>query len=238
MRLNDRRRFQSGAFSPSQLTGNLYWWRSDLGVTVTGGKVAQWLDLISGVPLVPEAVNHEPLISQTAAYNGRPVLDIRGATAGNYRSLISPALTEQAQPITVYAAAHSVSNPANGILVVGSPALRTPQIGTASTAVYLYAGGAGAITSATGVIGTSPAAWCGVLNGAASAVYYNDFATAKASGNAGANAMDRITVGASSWNLGAYSFDGYVAEILVRSGADSAAIRAQNRAYFLARYGI
>jgi hypothetical protein len=69
-------------------------------------------------------------------------------------------------------------------------------------------------------------------------VYYNDFVTAKASGNAGTKVFNQLFLGAASWSAGAYSFDGYVAEILIKAGADSAANRAQMRSYFSARYQI
>jgi hypothetical protein len=225
-------------WNPGVLANNLMWWRSDKYLTVVDGNVTNWVDIIRNESLKPEAAGHAPLISQTSDYGGNSILDIRGTTAANYKNLMTSTFTSIACPIMVYAAAHSISNPANGILLSGNSVTRTPQVGTTGTASYIYAGGAGAVSSATGVVNTSPAAWCAEYNGVTSKVYHNNFSTAVATGNPGSNPMTQLYVGAASWSPGAYAFNGYVAEIIIRAGVDSSTTRILIRNYFANRYNI
>jgi hypothetical protein len=71
------------------------------------------------------------------------------------------------------------------------------------------------------------------------ALYFNDFTTARTTGNDGTSAQQSLTVGSKSafGGIGNY-WDGTIAEIIGYSGLLSATAKAQLRQYIRGRYAI
>ena len=225
--------FSAQGWHPGREPGGLLWWRSDLGVTVAGGVVTQWLDLISDVALIPSGTGHEPVISQTAAYGGTQVLDFRTGVAA--KNLLSAATLNIAQPLTVYAVGNPAVIAGVHILICGLIGHRAGQMSIVPpNSPYANSGGAG--LTANLIATTSPAVWCMTSATPTGALYYNNFVTPGVSGDPGADNLTQVCLGDGAFSLGAYPWNGYVAEILIRAGADSAATRTRMRNYFAGRY--
>jgi hypothetical protein len=202
--------------------------------------ITAWADIIRGEVLSATAAGKEPVTATPAGYAGQQVIDFRTRTT--YCGQKTGTFTGIAQPATLYL----LGNPGqvNALTmattgVVGGHRMSQLAVDYATPGdASFYAGGAAPIFSASGTVSTSPAAWCAVFNGATSTLYYNNFTTAAAAGNPGTDDLTQLWVGTASFAVGSYLWNGYMAEILIRSGADSAATRARIRSYFSGRYGV
>jgi hypothetical protein len=80
--LRSQRRRGAPAFSPLDIPELAYWWRADLGVTVTGSGVSAWTCQKTGVDLVQATDSKRPpLNASVAALNGKPALEFRQASS-------------------------------------------------------------------------------------------------------------------------------------------------------------
>lgn len=139
--------------------------------------------------------------------------------------------TPLAQPCTLYFVYKGLDG-TNRVLFDASVGGRQQlSITTAAGASYLYAN---AVVNIPGSISNAAHAWCVVWNGAASAVYIDDPATAIVTGNPGASNLGSLGVGAVAGGntpSGAYGAFGWT------KTAHDAAKRALMFAYLKARFG-
>lgn len=206
----------STPFDPSQIAGLEAWWRGD---SYAGGVA---LDRSGNGRNLAAGGTAPGQVSRA----GQLAFQFGGA--GFLRGLFGPL----PQPLTVYAVleATSIAGVQRTIFdgVDGTNRVRAFTVSTTSRTVNAGT----ALTGSTPT--TSMEAWAVVYNGASSALYVANFATAALSGAAGSNAMGGLTVGADV--AGGNAFVGYIWELLLYSGAHDAATRAQIAGYLNARY--
>ena len=67
-------------WDPSQLPEAAYWWRSDLGITLSSGQVSNWVDQISGLSVPQASASSQPdYTPSNANFNNQPTLDFLAA---------------------------------------------------------------------------------------------------------------------------------------------------------------
>lgn len=206
----------STPFDPSQIAGLEAWYRGDSYV----GGVA--LDLSGNGRDLAAGGTAPGQVSRS----GQLAFQFGGA--GFLRGLFGPL----PQPLTVYLVHEpTVIAGAQRTIMDGYDAsgrVRAYIVSTTSRTIN-----AGVALSGTGPT-TSMEAWSAVFDGSSSALYAQDFASPGASGDAGANQMNGLTIGADI--AGGNAFTGFIWDAIVYSGAHDAAARAKLAGYFNARY--
>jgi len=67
-------------WNPTQLPEAAYWWRSDLGITLSSGQVSNWVDQISGLSVPQATAARQPdYTTSNANFNNKPTLDFVAA---------------------------------------------------------------------------------------------------------------------------------------------------------------
>jgi len=215
------------SYSPSQLAGVAHWYRSDLGVTQSGGFVSQWSDQIGTAHLVQGTGANQPAYNATdAAYNNQPTLQ---STAVNMFLASGAAASTQAFTIWLVGEFSTASGTMVG-LVVGA---------SARPAIY-RAGGNVTIDANTvlgsGVSSAAKHATLGVYNGGSSFVGVDNWLTGGVSGAAGA--ANGIAIAVFAYTNGTFGTVGKCAEMIIQSGTPTAAEKTAMAAYFTARYAV
>ncbi len=216
------------AFVPTDLAAMAAWYRADVGVTQSGGLVSLWAD---------QSGNGRDL---TAAGGARPGYAASGI--GGLPSLSFDGLAQYiaiggfgtvAIPFTVYAVAVSTAQDAVRVIFDGAVgSTHRPILYHDATSLDLYNGSNISVAGSA----TSARAWCGVFNGASSALYVDNSQTAIVSGNAGSDGLDSIEIGGSVGMSNLWK--GQIAEVILYVAAHNAATRLQVIAYLGTRYGI
>jgi len=216
------------SFVPTNLPGCVLWLRADLGVTLNGTTVSAWADQSGNGNNVSQSTGSaQPTFNNVdSSYNGKSTFSFVSAN--------SQALTgtfTKTQPFTIVLVGHSTNSLLNDEFIFGGSGV---GIWTASISdeVTSYAGSV--LAAANGTAGT-PALMAATFNGATSALYVNS-STAVASGNIGTNNMSSISIGGE--NSQAHFLDGKMAEVLIYTGALSAAQVNTLFAYLNNRYWI
>lgn len=209
-------------WSPLKLPTIRYWWRADLGVTTATG-VSSWVSQVGGVSAAQATGSKQPTVNAAdAAYGGQSTLSFALASSQELRFTASPTTP---QPVTVYLVGQSGASGAQYFFGNG-------------TSINMGYAGHYFVDAGTTLFGTnnsaSPQAFCGVFNGASSALYVNNSQTANASGQSGATNLTGTTGIGSA--VGGVFLNGKIAEIIIDAASDSAATRATVFAYFAARY--
>lgn len=224
------------SFTPSSVAGGLAWYRADLGYTLASGRVSNANDQFGGDAnkhFAQADAGKRPLyVPANPDFNGRATWSFSAARGD---TLVTGTWASSAtQPNTVYVAYKAGSAAATRALLDGIGATARHAIQNEATTGYplLYAGAQ--ITSASNKA-SAKTYLCAVVNGASSALYLDDFATAAVSGNAGAHGIEGLTLGTNY--LGGLGLDGDVAEFIVYAGAHDSSTRARVKAYLLSRYG-
>ncbi len=224
-------------FSPVQRSGLLFWYRSDLGITLNGSGVSAWADQSgNGRDLTQATAAKQPIYSASdASYSGAPSLNFVSA---NVNTMSTAAFGSPiAQPGTVYIVT-TFTGPASTeqhIFDAISFGHRWSFYRNASANDWvqtdgLGGGNDGGASGAKSVFGL-------LYNTASSSVYRNDSVNALSSGALGGDTLAGITVG-SLLSGGVNAYDGSVTEILGIAGVDSQAQRTQMFSYLGARYGV
>lgn len=222
------------AFTPKSLPGLVAWYRADLGVTVATG-VSSWADQ-SGTGdanknLTQATGTKQPTLNTAdAAYNNQPTLSFARASVQALHSGTWSAA--QAQPSTTFIVGNDDGTATNQFYCDGNAAA-TQVLGNNGAGNYqAYAG----TTLAGGTPSSSPRILAAVFNGASSSLFISA-KTAVATGNAGATGLTGFTAGAAGDSV-SNTLNGKIAEIIIYSGALSAAQIAQVLTYLGARYAI
>lgn len=214
------------------LAGCLSWHDTFTGVTVTSGAVSAWSDRgPSG-----DAARH----FAQATSSKRPAWDAADADFGGHASVAFDGVddllrtgnwaSDVAQPVTWYLAMRvpTASLPSSAYYFDGGPSGAHRQAWLSSGGIdVIYAGafGVGGQTLPTSHV----AIVCVVFDGGTSAVYVDSAAVAVASGNAGADSLQGITL------AGRHTDEGYAAFRLAALGTFAGAHDASARAAIMTR---
>lgn len=217
---------RSGSFSPASLAGIAHWYRADQGITIATG-VSQWNDLIGTAHLIQSTGANQPAYNATdAGYNGQATVQ---STATNM-FLVSGAAA-MTQPCSVLVVGQ--------INTIGRLIASLGTSGALAPSVFSQTGNAAANAGTsliTATTCTSKRAMLATFNGASSFIAADNWLTAGTSGAAGA--VNGTVVAAFAYSAGDFGGTGKIAEMIVQSGAPTAAEKAALAAYFLDRYGI
>jgi hypothetical protein len=220
-------------FLPSDVAGRWAWFRPDLGVT--GSPVSA---LANQIPVSPptNVVQANPVlrpavVASDPAYGNQAVLVYTGTEA-----LESIAFPVHPQPTSIFAVGNITV--AGGTISDGNAAAQQTIFGGAGPVWSLAAGG-GPVDSI--INSTAPKAVIGNYDGAASELYVSaaaggGFVTPAIAGNAGADGIDQLAIGAIA--AGAGNLTGRVADLLRVDGTINLATRLQLRLYAQQRYGL
>lgn len=214
-----------------RIPGLKLYYRADSGVTLSGSNVTAWVDQTSSALSATGTSGHYPTYNATdAAYNNVPTVSFASATG---QLLLSSTISALAQPITICVVGQAAEL-VNGQYVVsfGDNSF-VNQVALTTTIVptkLFIIGQSFTSASSTNASVQSPGVFCGVLNGANSAVYTTNSQTADGTGNAGANTITtRIGIGGRV--DGNNTLDGKIEELAVFSGSLSAPQRSVFTAY-------
>lgn len=236
-RTRDRSRGHGGGgqWTPLALSNLAAWYRADRGITLNGSTVSAWADQSgNGRHLSQGTAANQPTFT-ASGIGGQPSLTFDGT---NDHVACVPASWGSAlvQPVTTYSVAIETSQTATARVIMSlalGGASRCQHGQLDATNVYLYSG-----TAIQGAASTTTArVWCGVHNGASSALYLDNSSSAVASGDAGTQGMDCLQISGVNGTAGALWF-GSIAEGIVYAGLHDAATRARVFRYLGARYGI
>lgn len=230
-RARDRGRGKdSGAqWTPAQRA--LYaWFRSDLGVSIVGSGVATWADQSGNARDVTQGTdpNRPGWSASDALFNGLPALTWAGA------QWLDGAAWNIAQPFTVYVVGQAGTFADwKTFLDHNGAGARSIVRADPTHAFATHAGTANVLSANV----SGPSLMAAVFNGASSAHYVNSL-TAGGTSSPGTNGLGTPRIGA--WTAGVYPLQSTsrLCEIVVASGADSAAQREQMFRYLNRRYAI
>lgn len=198
------------------------------GVNAT--SATSWTSRVGSVVLTNAGGAARPTQGSSASWGGRTVLTFDGGDI-----LQNTSISAITAPFTVYVAARANATGATGWFFDLHGKASVYQAASTWRSDVASAG----VTIIDGADSTTPTAFCLVhgANTQAIAYYVNNFSSAAATATANAtHSATRITVGA--FNDTTLKGTGDVAEVIVASGAHSAAQRAQYRAYFVSEWGI
>lgn len=221
-------------FSPKSLPSLAGWWRADQGITLNGSTVSQWNDLSGNARHLTQGTAANQPLFVASGIGGQAAVefvstDYLDCAAATWGAAVS-------QPNTVYVVAYTSQDTQRDIFDNVSGAGDRQILGTTtspSPQPFMYAGTSllaptQAMTSAI-VIGYT-------ANSTSSTIYIGDSQTAKVTGDAGTLGMGSLRLGASQGAT--VPQVGRTAEVIVYSGAHSAATRLQVFRYLGARYSL
>lgn len=230
-RARDRGRGKdSGAqWTPAQRA--LYaWFRSDLGVSIVGSGVATWADQSGNARDVTQGTdpNRPGWSASDALFAGLPALTWAGA------QWLDGAAWNIAQPFTVYVVGQSGSLADwRTILDHNGSGARSAVRVEPSNLLATYAG----VANVTSANVANASIFATIFNGASSAHYVNSV-TASGTSSPGTDGLGTPRVGAGPGGIYTLKSTSRICEIVVASGADSAAQREQMFRYLNRRYAI
>lgn len=195
------------------------WYRGDMGVTSSGGRVSAWADQTgNGHTALNNTGLNQPFTSP-ATYNGRDAIH----SDGTNRYLASASFAALAQPSTIFVVGRTFDQTIVSFFFDGSPSNRHVMYFPASGQVSVFAGTS--LSGTSSVIQALTVAEC-TFNGGSSE--YRQNGTVLVSGNAGAGTVD-------TWQLftaysGGLPLNGDICEFLVYNSNLSAPNRVAIRA--------
>jgi hypothetical protein len=68
------------SWTPADATDSKYWWRADLGVTLSGTNVTSWVDQIAGHTLTPGAGTSPKFVANDTTMNNQPAISFGTVT--------------------------------------------------------------------------------------------------------------------------------------------------------------
>jgi hypothetical protein len=229
-------------FAPTQLGGCVFWARADRGLGFTGTTISTWADQ-SGV-----VDSHKLLTSQGATF---PTLTFADSGYANQSSILFTRASSTYMTSGVWASAVNQPNTwvvvgNTGAITLGEAVLDANDMSTGQN-IGRNPGNQISIASAGTALTwannwNTSSAVLAEFNGVSSNIFYNDFTTAKVTGNAGSgptSGQGSLTVGSSNaaWGPGNY-WGGPVAEIIGFTGILTTTQRALLRKYLNNRYGL
>lgn len=222
-------RLRGSAWTPAQRS-TYAWFRSDLGITITGSGVAAWADQSGNGRHVTQGTdpNRPGYSASDVLFNGRPALTWAGA------QWLDGATWTLTQPWTTYVVWQAGTfadwktaidhNGAGGRAIVRADPTH---------AFATFAGTANVLSASV----AGPSITAAVFNGASSAHYVNSL-TAGGLSNPGTGGLGTPRFGAGPGGVYPLQSTSRLCEIVIVSGADSVAQIEQMFRYFKRLYGI
>lgn len=208
---------------PSDITGVSEWWRADLGVSTSGSAVTTWTGQVNGEAPTQGTEANRPTLGTR---DGQSAISFDG---GDFLQAAFATITIT-QPHTIVAVSESTGGTGVRYVVEGDDAANQSSVGINATQFTMYAG-----TFRNGGTPSAMHAQVCEFNGASSVHRADDFTTSVASGEAGAETPDGITVGANV--AGSANFwTGWIWEIIYIDQIITSADLASLGAYLDDRY--
>lgn len=232
--MGSRRRVVSvsgASVGPLGIAGCVLWLRADLGITKDGSnKVSAWADQSGNGNHASQATGDKQPLWVDAARNGNAVIRFDGVD-----DRLTTVAFACAQPLTILALVRQIAWTAGDRIWDGLPQDRAllGQV-TATPTLKMYAGTAFVADNTDLAVGTYGVI-SQVYNGAASAQRINS--GTDTTGNPGATGITNgLSIGAHGADSAWANCD--IGELVVYSGALSAANRSACEMYLLGRYGL
>lgn len=222
--------YVGSGFTPRSIAGCVLWLRADLGVTIATG-VNAWADQ-SGVGnnVTQGTGSKQPTVNTAdAAYNGKDTFSFASASAQCLQGTFVSSIT---QPFTLFLVGQNGRSGSQSYFDGSTVGGRCECYNDATTD-KVYAGSA-FVSAADN--STSPRIMTYEMNGASSKIYISSN-TAAVTGNPGTDGLAGATIGA-AYDKANDVLNGKIAEVILYTGALSAANQDMVRAYLSARYGI
>jgi hypothetical protein len=236
---------RSTAFTPALLPNLQLWYRADLGSTVGASPfiVSSWNDESQTNDLNKNLTYGASTLGPTITYAdvnylGQTTMQT-GADAHSYFASGTWTSTVN-QPHTLILVGHRTSAAATTYFTDGIAAGTAASV-FISAAGIITMGAGGSITGTAGNSWLSPSAFLGEFNSASgtSKMFFNDFTTPLAMGNAGAVGFDGVSLGVHSIGFGGGNvWPGTIAEVIDYSAILTTNQKAQIRQYLRGRYGL
>lgn len=201
------------AWQPSDDANAVRWWRADLGRTMVSTKVSAWQDQIEGVSVSQATDADRPTVG---TLGGQDALSFAGS-----QQLRGAGFTAIEQRWLVILVAKVANSGTEIILDDGNGNASNWAIFSNATN-FVYSAGSNLTGAASS--DANPHAFLLDANGASSAGYLDNWSSADASGNAGTNSNDDMTVGANHADAGPMT--GEVAEIIIINNPANLALYA------------
>lgn len=217
-------------WTPAQRGAELIaWFRSDLGVSIVGSGVATWADQSGNARDVTQGTdpNRPGWSASDALFAGLPALTWAGA------QWLDGAAWNLTQPFTIYVVGQSGSYADWRTFFDCPSGARSAIRAEPANLLATYAGVANVTSSSI----ASPSIFATVFSGASSAHYVNSL-TASGTSSPGGDGIGTPRVGAGPGGGYTLQSTSRLCEIVVASGADSAAQREQMFRYLNRRYAI
>ena len=213
------------------------WYRADLGITLAAGFISGWADQSGNARHLSQAtLGRQPVV--TTGAGGQPTATFNGLSTWLESLRLGTWGAPIAQPITNCAVAKATAQNATSRVLEGSAIdsidaqhrCQLAEIDAVNVGMY-----AGASLNGPASV-TTAKLWCGVFNGINSAMYVDDMANAIITGDAGADGMDSLEIGAVLGGNGFWWGD--VSEFVCCTGSLSLLLRQMLAAYDTTWYGI
>lgn len=156
----------SAEFRPTDISGLFAWYRSDLGVTESGGLVSQWNDQSGNGRNLSEATN-KPTYSSSGGPNSYPTIVFDGTN-----DMLSCTFTALSQPFSAFAVFKIDTMEATSGIICGAASGERIFYMNSTTAMFLYFGSG--LTTYTFSNTTNFHVWEALCNTTASRLKYNN----------------------------------------------------------------
>lgn len=187
---------------PAPSTNAWFRYEANKLVTESASRVSVIGDQTAVLGNLSQAVGADQPLLVTGQLNGLPIVRF---LASNTEYMQSGTIAAKTQPHTTYVVCKGLVNTVHTIMD-GVGAAQRSRIGlTAGNAATAFAGTT--LTTASTTWGGVWVAICTVYNGGSTAIYVNDFTTAKATGAGGAEGMDGVTLGVTRGLTGYFTGD-------------------------------
>ena len=215
-------------FTPASVANLKAWYRSDLGITESGGTVSAWADQSGNGHNLTEATN-KPAYSATSGANSFPGLTFDGSN-----DKLTCTFSAMSQPFHFFAVFKTLATPSNAGIVGGAGSGERPiGIGSANNdGVYIYMGTDTNVRTPTNDH-TAHYVWEFLVNGSSSRAVRA--ATADSTGNPGSNTLTGISL---AQVPGVGFANCIITEIILYSVEISGADLTNLRAYLGTRYSL
>lgn len=221
---------QAAAFSPADIGSMVAWYRSDQGITQSGGTVSQWNDLSGNARHVVQASSpNQPAYGATSGANSLPGITFASASS----TKLAVTFTGIAQPLHLFTIVKFNAYNANGGIVTGSAiGERIFCVGDVTgTQPDIYMGGSGLAFNTSDT--TNFALFENLANTSSSSIIRGS--GTPVTGTIGSGSLSGVTMG----QLIGSAYGSFIlSEVLLYSAAITSTNLTNLRAYFAARYAV
>ena len=212
-------------WTPAMGTGALHWWRGDLGITLTSGKVSQWADQVGAMHQNQATAGSRPTLTNSATFNNQQVLS---CATSFFDGVVGAAM---AAPITMLVV---------GLMNAGSRSFLSGGVNMfwrTGTAIEFFSNSPSTVrTTGPANSGSVASAWLFTDDGSVGTkLHRNDFTNTIATQTPHWRSTTVVNIGKTY--AAVPSAAGEIAEVAIWSGVMSSGDRSSMSAYLNARYG-